>query len=471
MLWSALAGGMGWGIRGQYGHETGAMIAGLLVGLVMVRQFCPQASSLAAARTAALLTLGISVGGSMTYGQTVGLTHDAALVGNWDALRWGLLGLFVKGGIWISLGATWLAVGLGGKRYRPGELALLISVMLFLWFGGVYLLNQPYDPVGRALPRFYFSDDWRWEPDALLEPRREIWGGLLLALVGSVAYLRIGRQDRLALRLALWGFLGGGLGFSLGQCLQAFHAWNLDWFRQTPALQPLEQYVNWWNLMETTFGLIFGAVLALGVWLNRHLIELPTGSETAEVEASELPISAELALLAVHVAAVMMWSFVSFPAFDRFADQALTMILIPTVAVLAGRYWPYAVTLPVVLLPIAGKTVRELVYENSLITPRWGWIAYFVVPMVLAVAASLLFSRWQRTQRAARYAGMNLILATWTFWVLNFAFFRYPWPWEPWTTRTPNGLIFLGCALGLSWVGLRGAWQHAAAANSALESE
>ena len=34
----------------------------------------------------------------MTYGQTVGLTHDAELVGNWQALGWGLLGLFIKGG-------------------------------------------------------------------------------------------------------------------------------------------------------------------------------------------------------------------------------------------------------------------------------------------------------------------------------------------------------------------------------------
>ena len=33
---AAAAGGMGWGIRGQYGHETGAMMAGLLGGLVRV---------------------------------------------------------------------------------------------------------------------------------------------------------------------------------------------------------------------------------------------------------------------------------------------------------------------------------------------------------------------------------------------------------------------------------------------------
>ena len=30
LVLTAAAGGMGWGIRGQYGHETGAMIAGVL---------------------------------------------------------------------------------------------------------------------------------------------------------------------------------------------------------------------------------------------------------------------------------------------------------------------------------------------------------------------------------------------------------------------------------------------------------
>src|SRR5688572_16755082 len=72
----AMAGGMGWGIRGQYGHETGAMIAGVLIGFVVVLLFIPRATSLRGARAVAMTALGISFGGSMTYGQTVGLTHD-----------------------------------------------------------------------------------------------------------------------------------------------------------------------------------------------------------------------------------------------------------------------------------------------------------------------------------------------------------------------------------------------------------
>ena len=81
VLFAAMAGGMAWGIRGQYGHETGAMIAGLLVSLTLVFLLCPGASLLNVARAVALGTVAMGFGGSMTYGQTVGLTHDAPLVG------------------------------------------------------------------------------------------------------------------------------------------------------------------------------------------------------------------------------------------------------------------------------------------------------------------------------------------------------------------------------------------------------
>src|SRR5262245_20120611 len=84
----AMAGGMGWGIRGQYGHETGAMIAGVLIGFVLVLLFIPRLSSLRGARAVALTAVGIAFGGSMTYGQTIGLTSNPLFVGNWPALRW-----------------------------------------------------------------------------------------------------------------------------------------------------------------------------------------------------------------------------------------------------------------------------------------------------------------------------------------------------------------------------------------------
>ena len=52
------AGGMGWGIRGQYGHEWCAMVPGVLVGFTLVFLFCRRPTSLRAARAIALTAIG-----------------------------------------------------------------------------------------------------------------------------------------------------------------------------------------------------------------------------------------------------------------------------------------------------------------------------------------------------------------------------------------------------------------------------
>ena len=202
-----MAGAMGWGIRGQYGHETGAMIAGVLVSLVLVLLHCPQAASLPAARAVAFGTIAMGIGGSMTYGQTIGLTQNPEVIGNWEAWRWGMLGLGIKGAIWIGFAGLFLGMALGGQRYSGRDVFRLMLGMFVLYAAGWWMLNQPFDPANRILPRVYFSASWRWQPEAgdALRPRPEVWGGLLFALIGAWAWAAWARGDRLARNLALWG--------------------------------------------------------------------------------------------------------------------------------------------------------------------------------------------------------------------------------------------------------------------------
>lgn len=448
ILFAAMAGGMGWGIRGQYGHQTGAMIAGVLVGFVLTLLYLPRASSLSAARVVAFCALGVSVGGSMTYGQTVGLTHDQELVGNWDALRWGLIGLFIKGGIWIGFCGLMFGIAASTVRYRPIELALVLMAAMFVYFAGIELLNEPFRPADRQLPEIYFSDHWDWEPDKELKPRRERWGGLLFALITVAAYVRIGRGDRLALRLACWGAIGGGIGFATGQSLQAWHAWSPETFRQGWFAE-YDGYMNWWNMMETTFGAIFGGILAVGVFLNRRLL-----ATDPEWESDAIRTSSEVALALVHCAAITAWSFRDSPLFDHFADNAIPMILIPVVAVSTGRLWPYLMTIPVIALPIAGKTVRQLSYNTDYFPVASGWLLLFVLPMVITVAAAIYFWRRSEGGSALKFCRPALLLLTWLYFCLNYVFFEFPWPWAEWTGRTPNGLIFSVCVIGLTLLAL-----------------
>ena len=444
VLLGALAGGLAWGIRGQYGHETGAMIAGLLVGLVMVSLFCRNSSSRVAARAVAWCTVAIGFGGCMTYGQTVGLTHDAALVGNWQALRWGLLGLAIKGGIWIGFAGVFLGMGLGGVRYRPLELAIVMLALLALFFAGVWLINSPYDPSAKILPKLYFSADWRWLPNAALKPRREVWGGLLLALAAALGFTRILRRDRLAFRLGLWAFLGGAIGFPLGQCLQAYHAWNRElfshglWSRWDPN-------INWWNFMETTFGATAGAILGLGLWLNRRHI--------APVEPAESTLKPpiEWFLASAHVGLLMLSEFELWRPVTFYSELSLVLGMIPVVLIAGGRWFPYLLVLPVTALPIAGKTLRELGYLQHTIPLSLAWLLYFILPIALTTTAALLFARAETAERAChRFLPGALLITTWTYFSLNFAFFRFPWPWSEWTARTPNAVVYIVCAIGLT---------------------
>ncbi len=57
---------------------------------------------------------------------------------------------------------------------------------------------------------------------------------------------------------------------------------------------------------------------------------------------------------------------------------------------------------------------------------------------------------------ASAFSGIGLVLSTWIYFCLNYAFFHFPWPWAEWTGRTPNGVIFTVCAVGLTLAALSG---------------
>jgi hypothetical protein len=446
LLLCAAAGGMGWGIRGQYGHETGAMIAGLLVALVVGLLFCRGQSSLFAARVAALTAIGIGFGGAMTYGQTVGLSHDPQFNGNWEALRWGMLGLAVIGGIWAGFAGVLMGMGLGGKRYSALEMALLWMFLIGLYFLGLFLLNEPFDPAVRRLPRIYFSGDWYWQPDNdALRPRPECWGGLLFALLGIWLYAAFWKRDVMARNVGLFAMLFGAIGFPAGQSVQAYHSWNRADF-QVGWLGTIEPYMNWWNTMETIFGAILGLGLGLGVWLNRRRIAPPAA------DMVEIPLRAETPLLLVYAGAIAVWNLTSFPPLDAVANHSLTMGLLPLTLIVGGRYAAYLIALPIVSLPICGKTLRELTYEAGEVTPATGWGLLFILPILVTLAAALILAkRGLRGDDGPSFARWALLLCSWLYFLLNFGFFRTPtWPFGEPTPRTPSTIVFSLCLLALT---------------------
>ncbi len=398
----------------------------------------------------------------MTYGQTVGLTHDQAMVGNWEALRWGMLGLAIKGSIWIGFSGLLLGHALSGRLLGPLKMIGLIASMWALFHLGVWLINQPYDPARRLLPDLYFSADWYWRPDAgpELKPRREVWGGLGLALILSALTLRLFAGDRLALRLAGWGMLGGAVGFPAGQSFQAYHAWHLEAFR-AGQWQEWDRVMNWWNVMETTFGFVMGACLVTGIALNRKLIagyDAHESADLAEPITAETPQPAatvfEGLLLALHVALLVSAELIAGSPVAWYSD-GLIMAAIPLLAVSLGRLWPYMLLLPITAIPIAGKTFRQMVFKEPTVSQPVGVVVFLILPIALTLLLAWWWSRPRFQKRQAiEFVPWLLLVATWLYFGLNFAFFQFPFPWNSWTARTPNAIFYFIASVCLTILSL-----------------
>lgn len=490
-----MAGGMGWGIRGQYGHENGAMIAGCLVTLTVCCLLGRNMPIRQQVQAIALGIIGMGWGGSMSYGETVGLTHDhnlhALVEGgiNWAALRWGMLGLGIKGGIWIGFFGLMLGMGLSGNRYTLREMVALMFAALGAYYLGINSINHPFDPfpldsANRALPWLYFSDHWDWEPISQIKPRYENWGGLLLALTLIFVYATWWRGDRLARNMTLWGFLAGALGFPGGQCVQAYHQ-HVDGSFSTGIWPYLS--VNWWNAMETTFGCIMGAVVGFGFWLNRKKIGALLPSDAITETRQYLPIPVEAFLLIIHLILIGCLEFYYVETIDQLYDLGLVMGLIPVALIFGGRVGPYMVMFPIILQTIAGKDVRDIVYrqityedgtkhriyneaatlnlpftEEAVHLPfLLGWMLYFIIPMGIAFTAAVYFCRKHRAQETDPvFAGHALVIMGWLFFYLNFAFWGYPWPWEGWGEwpwkkwfgPSTTSAFFLMSIIALTWM-------------------
>jgi len=433
LLASAAAGGLGWGIRGQYGHETGAMLAGVLVGFTLLLFFGRHLKPRTAIGSIAMLTVGIGIGGLETYGQTIGLTQNKGMVGNVSAFLWGEIGLFIKGGLWIAIGATFFGSALSGRGWTLKEILSVLGIMMATFLLGQRLLNMPFDPEAHRLPFINFSADWRWTPEAtldVLKPRQERWGGLLFAWLALMSYRGIVQRDRLAVIFGCAGFVAGGVGFAGGQLWQAGHAWFPDVYKQV--FGQIDALINWWNIMEMAFGSVWGAALAWVMYRCKGRL-----NDCSVMDATAVPPILVYALMGVHCVLLYVWTFCSFAWFDAVADLGIPMTLLPMLMIVIGGVRGAAlVALPVTGIPIAAKTYVALCLESSKLPRISGFAWLMILPLVLLTGAIST-----RQGKSSPLLATGLTVLTLVYYWLNFAFFDFPWLWQPATGRTPSVLV------------------------------
>src|SRR5512143_216174 len=106
VILAGLAMSLGWGIRGDYGHEAGAMIPGALLGL----SICLASGRDDWWRRASLMgmcgAIGWAFGGQMSYARITGYTASSSL----PDVFYRSACLFIIGGLWAGIGAALLAL-------------------------------------------------------------------------------------------------------------------------------------------------------------------------------------------------------------------------------------------------------------------------------------------------------------------------------------------------------------------------
>src|ERR1041385_1164670 len=125
---------IGWGIRGNFGHEFGAMIPGALAAMALV--LCSGRPDWWR-RThyfAFFGALGWSFGGSISYMQVIAYTHS----GHSASVLYGFACLFVIGFLWAAMGGAGTAPPAFLSRERLAEFFVpLTAFFLAAWAEGV----------------------------------------------------------------------------------------------------------------------------------------------------------------------------------------------------------------------------------------------------------------------------------------------------------------------------------------------
>jgi predicted neuraminidase len=286
VLFVALAMSLGWGFRGNYGHEYGAMVPGALVAIAACLISGREDWYKRVLYFGLFGAVGWAIGGQMSYGIIIGYTKSTDII----TLLYGFTALYLEGFIWGGIGVGILALVLFLKRKQLTEMIFPFLAIFCVWSIVNIILLSNYGDTEPAQLDYYDTDwiaalgalaalviviiiqrkfthatslmlhltigwiigilffvtflDWHLSP-----PRSDNWAGALGALIGLILFF-IRKKYWAALYAALLVGLFSGLGFSTGQLFAVLGT-------------ATGIHIDWWKIMEQSFGFITGIGVAI----------------------------------------------------------------------------------------------------------------------------------------------------------------------------------------------------------------
>lgn len=221
-----------WAVRGQFGHEQGAAWAGGVgaMALILASGRADWYRKIFAVTLAS--AVGWGAGGMISYGIVVGYGRSTSL----ENAFYGLLMLFVIGGLYGLLGGGLVGLSLGSSAKKKVNWGMLVAEMVAGGVLGYYLLVVQLEYL-------------------MTPPRGEMWAACLGAGLAMLWHMAR-HQFQSPVRVALFAALGAGFGFAFGNFLQVIG-------------DVLEIRFNMWNVMEYNIGFWGGIGMAYGVFSSK----------------------------------------------------------------------------------------------------------------------------------------------------------------------------------------------------------
>ncbi len=165
LLLTGLALSIGWGIRGNFGHEYGAMVPGALAGITVALMAGREDWRRRVAFFALFGALAWGFGGSMSYGHVIAYTQS----GHFPSQVYGFFCLYVIGFLWAGMGGAGTALPAVLDQDRLLRILGPLFFVLIAWAGFALLIEPRLDAwaaVGDGTwsrhenPLYWFDSDW-----------------------------------------------------------------------------------------------------------------------------------------------------------------------------------------------------------------------------------------------------------------------------------------------------------------------
>lgn len=205
---------IGWGIRGNFGHEYGAAFAGCLAAITVALLSGREDWRKRVAYFAFFGALGWGFGASQSYMQVLSYTESGHAISQW----YGYMATFYIGFLWAAMGGAGTAFpAVASKK----QIVNLFTPLLFL-FGAWLILDTIEDPVGRLLEQgAAFDGTWSRHKSPLYWFDADYLPAFF-ALFGVAVYDMVQRKgDSNRLWLPMFAIAGAGLGWLIQLVLGA----------------------------------------------------------------------------------------------------------------------------------------------------------------------------------------------------------------------------------------------------------